>query len=240
MKKYLSLTFVLLLFNSVFSQIGINTETPTEILDIDGKVRIRNTEELTSSTVFALFVDENGVVGRTNINPSSPLTTFISASSSTDVIADFNAGNIIELPINAASVGLNTLNAAVANNRIRIPEEGTYQLSASLNIALATGTLGNSVLLAFNVQLSKNNGSTWTAISGARPIFTMANAGRINYNSVLPTGIIDLDVGDLVRLVVYRTRAGNGNLQGTNITIGDISSAPEHGTKSFTLSLSKF
>lgn len=239
MKKYLSLTLVLLLFNSVFSQIGINTETPTEILDIDGKVRIRNTEELTSSTIFALFVDENGVVGRTNINPSSPLTTFVNATSTSNVVSDFNAGNIIELPINAASIGLNTLNASVANNRIRIPEEGTYQLSASLNIALATGTLGNSVFLAFNVQLSKDNGSTWTAISGARPIFTMANAGRINYNSVLPTGIIDLDEGDLIRLVIYRTR-GSGNLQGSNITIGDVLSAPEHGTKSFTLSLSKF
>lgn len=239
MKKYFSLALVLF-FCSVFSQVGVNTATPTEDLDVNGKVRIRNTEVLTSNSVSVINVDENGVVGISYVGSNSPLTTFVNGTSATNVLTDFNAGNIIVLPISATSIGLNSLNATLENNRLRIPESGTYQLSASLNIFLSTGVIRSTVFLAFNVQLSKDNGGTWEAISGARPIFTMSGRGNFYYNSTLPTGLVNLVEGDLLRLVIYRTRGMDNTLQGANLTTGSVQNASQHGTKAYTLSLSKF
>lgn len=238
MKKFYYLTLLLVLSNVVFSQVGINTENPTETFDVNGTLRIRSTELLSSNRVSSLYVDENGVVGKSFISPGSPLTTFISATASTDIATAFNAGNVIELPITATTIDLNTLNVNLANNRIRIPEGGTYQLSASLNISLGTGNLNDNVFLAFNIQVSKDNGGTWEAISGNRPIFNMLTAGAFAYNTMLPTGLANLDEGDLLRLVIFRSRAGN-TLQGSRLEVGLVRSVPKHGTKSFTLSLTK-
>lgn len=240
MKKALFVIKFLLLYSIVYPQVGINTQEPTESLDVNGKVRIRDISNLESTNVASLYVDGTGVVGRSSTNPSSPRTTFVSSSQPTNIVTDFNAGNTIQLPITATHLGLNTLNATLVNNNIRIPSTGTYQLSGSLNILLATGAIDQRVYLAFNIQRSTDGGTTWTAVSGARPIFIMAAAGSFYYITVLPVALVNLNVNDLIRLVIYRTRGNNGVLQGSNITTGNVDAYAQHGTRAYSLSISKF
>jgi len=238
--KKISLLFIVAFSTSLFSQVGINTEEPTEALDINGKARIRNTEVLTSGNVSSLYVDENGVVGKTNISPNSPQTTYLSGGSNVDIVSDFNAGNTITISMTTSQLGLNTLNAELTNNTIKIPSTGVYQLAASINVLLSTGTSGQNVYMAVNVQRSSNDGTTWNAISGTRPIFAMIINGSLYYNTVLPTILVDLNENDLIRLVVYRTSGTNGTQQGAPITTGTVSPNSQHGTRAYTLSISKF
>ncbi|WP_333663341.1 hypothetical protein [Chishuiella changwenlii] len=240
MKKAFILIALLLVCNEVYSQVGINTNDPTESLDVNGKMRIRDTPTLSSASANSLYVDENGVIGKSDLTPTPPQITFVSSIETTNVVNNFNAGNTIQLPVTSANLSLNSLNSTILNNSIRIPSAGIYQLTGALNISLSTGAINNRVYLAFNIQRSINNGSTWTSVSGARPVFIMADNTEISYNSVLPQSTVELNENDLLRLVIYRTRLPNGTLQGSNLTVGNITQNIDHGSRSFVLSLSKF
>lgn len=240
MKKTYILAIAFILATAVYSQVGINTDTPTETLDVNGRVRIRELADLDSDKLLPVYMDENGLLGRSTTNPSSPQTTFISSRSTTNVSDNFNSGNIIQLPITETNIGLNTLNTILENNSIKINSAGTYQLTAALNILLSTGSIDSRVYLAFNIQRSADNGESWRSVSGARPIFIMAATGTFFYNSVLPVVLVDLNENDLLRLVIYRTRANNGALQGSELTTAIVSQSNQHGTRAYSLSISKF
>lgn len=57
MKKILTLIIIPILINS---QVGINTSLPTETLDINGSLRIRNVDE--NNIEWILGIDNSGVV----------------------------------------------------------------------------------------------------------------------------------------------------------------------------------
>jgi hypothetical protein len=68
----------------------------------------------------------------------------------------------------------------------------------------------------------------------------VAQAGGFYYSINLPIVIEELKSNDLLRIIVYRTSSGGGELQGININTGSlISGFPAHGTKGYTLSVSK-
>lgn len=240
MKKIYIIIFLLFHFNNIWAQIGVNVEVPTEAIDIDGKVRIRNTDPLTANEIIPLYIDESGVIGTTNFDPVTPQTTFVNSGVNRNVVADFNAGNTIQLALTNGNVSLNTLNATIANNTIQINSPGTYQLSGSLNALLATGAINNRVFFVFQIERSTNNGSTWVPISGIKSIFIMAISGTLYYITVLPIELIDLNQNDLLRMVAMRGRNSSGVLEGANLTSGNIRSYNQHGTRAYTLSLSKF
>jgi hypothetical protein len=231
--------YLLLLSSNVLAQIGIEVETATEMLDVNGRVRIRDTNPLTSINQFPIYEDSNGVIGIANLNPNGPKIAFVSSTSNISIISDFNAGNIIQLPITNNRITINTLDAPVINNSIRISEKGFYQMTGSLNTILSTGSIDSRVFLGCTIQKSSDGGSTWEIISGIRPVYIMAAAANINYNTVLPTIIVELNENDLIRLVVNRTRNSSGVLEGANLTAGSVNQNIDHGTKSYCLSLTK-
>lgn len=67
MKKLFSL-LVLLSITAVFGQVGINTETPTETLDVNGTLRVRVADQMTMTELATsdsiLVVSSTGVVKR--------------------------------------------------------------------------------------------------------------------------------------------------------------------------------
>ncbi|WP_047432836.1 hypothetical protein [Chryseobacterium indologenes] len=65
--------FIAIIPSVVYGQVGINTKDPSESLDVNGKVKIRNLQTLASSTVYPLHADENGVIGRANLSPQSQI-----------------------------------------------------------------------------------------------------------------------------------------------------------------------
>ena len=62
MKKLILLLFPL----ALFSQVGINTSSPTETLDVNGTVRIRNLP--TVSTADSILVTQNGIIKKVSIS----------------------------------------------------------------------------------------------------------------------------------------------------------------------------
>ena len=65
MIKFFSLYFLLFITYLGYSQVGINVLEPTEALDVNGDIRIRNTNEMTND-LYLLTTDNTGVVTKTS------------------------------------------------------------------------------------------------------------------------------------------------------------------------------
>jgi len=70
MKNILSFLFLIFFCLLYFAQgrVGINTEKPTNTLDVNGNIRIRTTEEINNIPEFVLTPDDKGVVRKTPSN----------------------------------------------------------------------------------------------------------------------------------------------------------------------------
>ncbi|MGG1923626.1 hypothetical protein AB1278_17555 [Chryseobacterium sp. NRRL B-14798] len=62
----LSICFYLLHMSTLYSQIGINTSTPTKMLDINGQLRVRNIEVVKNNDNI-LVADNEGNIGKKDI-----------------------------------------------------------------------------------------------------------------------------------------------------------------------------
>lgn len=220
------------------AEVGIGTSEPTQKLDVNGKLRVRDTEYLpTSSPTYPLYVDEDGVVGKSVIVPTTKIGYFERSIGQTLSHTSFNNSVEITIPISLSHATINTIGFTGSGNHIIIPEDGFYSVSASANLELTTGNVGNKVYIAFQVQRSSNNGSTWTTLTGARPIFEMHSTAWLYYPYTLPTIIAELNQGDRIRFIFYRTKSSSGAGQGALLTHLGISSG--QGTKGYTLTLNK-
>jgi len=68
MKKQFTTLLSIVIFSSAFGQVGINTPTPTETLDVNGNARVRNPIDIEGTNQLSRFnrrilSDENGVLG---------------------------------------------------------------------------------------------------------------------------------------------------------------------------------
>ncbi|MGV0924495.1 hypothetical protein [Empedobacter tilapiae] len=218
-------------------RVGIGVITPTQSLDVNGRTRIRNTDILTSTTVSPIFVDENGLVGKANISPQSQIAFFTSTSTLTFTPSNYNTGSDQIVPITSSNQSLNTINATIpSTGNIRINQSGNYLIGASLNFGLRSPATDAKIFMALNIDVSRNGGTSWTSISGARPIFVLYWSAGMNQSYTLPTVINNFNVGDLIRIKFYRTFAGTSP-QGDNLD--QISLQAGYGAPSFTLSLTK-
>lgn len=217
-------------------KLGIGVTTPTQSLDVNGRTRIRNTDVLTSTSVSPIFVDENGLVGKANISPQSQIAFYSSKSTSIFTPSIYNTGNEQIVPITSSDQTLNTLNITIPQTgNLRISQSGNYLIGASLNFGLRSPTAEARIFMALNIDVSTNGGTSWTSISGARPIFVLYWAAGMNVSYTLPTVIQFLNAGDLIRVKFYRTSAGG--VQGNDVD--QVSLQTGYGAPSFTLSFSK-
>jgi hypothetical protein len=217
--------------------VGIGTITPTQSLDVNGRTRIRNTDILTSTSVSPIFVDENGLVGKANINPQSQIAFYTSTSTSTFTPSVYNTGAEQIVPITSSHQLLNTINATIPQTgHIRIDQSGNYLIGASLNFLLRSPVTEAKIYMALNIDVSSNGGTSWTPISGARPIFVLFWSPGMNQSYTLPAVIRSLSAGDLIRIKFYRTLVGS-TPQGD--AVDQISLQTGYGAPAFTLSISK-
>lgn len=220
-------------------RVGIGTTVPTQSLDINGKTRIRNTDFLTSTTVSPIFVDENGVIGKANISPESQIAFYTSSTNNTFNVTNFNNGTEVFVPITTTQTSLNTINTTVpSTGTVRINNDGVYMISGSVTPQLDFRNDGDGFgYVAVNLDIS-TNGTTWTSISGGRPIFTrVTSSATRNYSFTIPTVIRNLDNGTSLRIRLYRTRDSGSNLQGSSYNSVGLGSA--YGAPTYTLSIIK-
>ena len=85
--KKIKLSFVFALLSVLsFSQVGINTTTPTKELDVNGDVRIRGLANSSSKTV-AVYAKPDGTLVNSYSDPSAPGTKFVGFLNS-DILLD--------------------------------------------------------------------------------------------------------------------------------------------------------
>lgn len=62
-------TLILLATTTVYAQVGINTETPSQTLDVNGTTRVRTLIDGASTTAFPYYVvaQEDGTLGKINV-----------------------------------------------------------------------------------------------------------------------------------------------------------------------------
>lgn len=252
--KKLVLLLNVLLASLIHSQVGINTTAPTQTLDVNGDARIRNLPTLTSPTVSALFSDENGVLGKATISPQSQIAFYTASSNIPFTASSFNAGTDQVVPIVSSYATLNTIGTTVpTTGNVRISQTGTYMLSASVAPFLAinedTTTTpppnsttitcngdGLYVYMAINIDISTNGGTSWTSVSGGRPMFPRVVSLSRTYSFTAPSVIKQLNAGDLVRVRFYRSTAGSVT-QGCSVSSIELSNT--YGSKPFTLGITK-
>lgn len=196
--------------NSKDKKVGIGTIAPTNTLDVNGKLRVRNTDIIPANQAEILYVNADGVIGKSDVNGYSPKTYFSESRNPIDVTSDFNSANLIVLPIETGNITLNTLNMSPTNGVLTVSETGIYQISGSLNMAIRTNSgtgeaATQKIFLAINIQKSTDGGSNWASISGIRPIILQDKGINLNNTFSLPTTLVNLSANNKLRMVIYRT-----------------------------------
>lgn len=242
MKKYFVLTSFLI-FQLVISQTGIGTESPKAVLDINGDLIIRKTPVVKDSNLKPVFINAEGlVVTKDQVQVNSSI---FFAETSREVYTPsaanaklFNEGREFEIPFLESDIIINNLNIAVNNNTLKIGNDGTYQISASIGFQIGVSKAANEVYLNIRLEKSTNNGSTWQTLIGIRPVFPIywvQGSGQGITFSVPPTVSL-LKKNDLIRIVFNRTKAAT-LFQGpdiTNLGVKDI-----YSSKTYTISVVK-
>lgn len=149
MKPYLSLFIFLLISTIAFAQVGINTNTPTAALDVNGTMRVRQFTN-GNGAKFILGMDEEGNLVQVQMGEDVELNdNFVK---STSLFADV-ATNIPDLStLIGANGSVNNLNLVILpgapNNRksiFRLPN-GTNTAEIEIT-GIAGGTLGRRIWL---------------------------------------------------------------------------------------------
>ncbi|MCW3161611.1 hypothetical protein [Chryseobacterium oryctis] len=227
-------------------KVGVATVSPTQSLDVNGKARVRSLDYLGYSNAYPVYADENGVLGKAAISPSSKLAFFESRTPLFLAGSYYNGGNEIKIPITNADQKINTIGASVytSNNYVRIGEAGTYIIGGSINFSLIKSPTSTSetydpdnAYIAINIKRSSDGGASWESVNGARPIFPLYNTSERVYSYTLPISIVNLNVGDLIKMVFYRTVDGSMTPQGTKLQSVGLNS--DYGIPTYTLSFSK-
>lgn len=74
--KYIFLVLASLCITTVYSQVGINTTSPTKTLDVNGDTRIRGLSNTENRTV-AIYAKPDGTLVNSYSDPSAPGTKFV-------------------------------------------------------------------------------------------------------------------------------------------------------------------
>lgn len=222
------------------SQVGINTTTPTNTLDVNGTTRIRDLSLLTSPTISALYADQNGVLGTANIAPQSQVAFYTFGGTLSYNAANYNTGTTQIVQIQSSHAVLNTIGTTVSTiGQITIGQTGNYMLSGSVAPSLTINNDGDGyAYMAVNLEVSTDGGSSWTSVAGGRPMFPRVAVGLARAYSFTTAPVIKpLNAGNLIRMIFYRTKDGSNNPQGSSMSAVDLTSI--HGASSYTLSLNK-
>ncbi|AZB02164.1 hypothetical protein EG359_22345 [Chryseobacterium joostei] len=146
----------------LFSQVGINTDTPTKTLDVNGTLRVRDTPAATTVTGYNILAQDTGsqevfsmdpqlLIAASNVNPSiyaAKKTTGITLLSLGILPSSFQPVNFLVTDRNIGSAALFTN----ADGSYNIPSTGVYAVGFSfrygsgLQASLLSGAPGIGVL----------------------------------------------------------------------------------------------
>jgi hypothetical protein len=194
------------LFLETGGQVGINTNAPTEQLDVNGGARIRNLGNATTSD-DVLRADTNGVLKRSKINYGGRWTN-------TDTSTDLNNNNIVA-PIFGTQDYKDDGNTLyqVSGNSLIVKEAGRYDIRA--NLSLIGINVGGSSEQRTNVNARVAvNGSVVGAIGASGYIRWASNH---DHSSIHVSEILQLNANDVITIVTFQeANSGTVRFSGAN------------------------
>lgn len=122
---------MLLGMNSLWSQVGINTDLPTETLDINGSLRVRDVKYETDKPIQTLAIANNGVVVKKETPPVNQ-TGLIGPNENIDTGVD--ASKFVPLLIKFISHG------SPFGYHFTINQNNHWVLSIEEHVYMSTGT----------------------------------------------------------------------------------------------------
>ncbi|MDR2222903.1 MAG: hypothetical protein LBE34_09195 [Flavobacteriaceae bacterium] len=220
--RYRIVLVVLILFlqYGYAQKIGIGIDIPTETLDVNGRIRLRDVKEK-DNDIRPLFINQDGVIGKrdeavlvTQVFSVLKGATYISGL----FLNDYNAGRDMIVPLSEKYIVNNNLGVTqpTGTNNFKIIEEGFYEYSSFLHFYIGTPNSATPLTLDVMIQIevSHDNGNTWEIITALRYLKPLVNYSSRNMVANLPNAITKHKQGDLIRMRILRIRNSSNNLLG--------------------------
>ncbi|MTG99487.1 MULTISPECIES: hypothetical protein [Myroides] len=243
------LFFFMLMNSLMFAQIGVEVEVPTEMVDVNGTMRIRNTDYLNDESLKPLFINNEGVLGikvfkevqsqvfsAQGLNNAPPLGGSV----------EFNSRKRIHVPINVNDVIVNNLGLSHVGDALKINTPGFYNYKTSVNIRSKVNTEKDGVWVFTGLETSSDNGQNWEtrslSLHKIKKINQSSTGSSYNgeiRNLVIPSIVYEHKKGDLVRIFIVRSASGSGSglPQGDEVTAFELFN--DNGLKTYNLIISK-
>ncbi|MCJ7932332.1 MAG: complement C1q domain-containing protein [Chryseobacterium sp.] len=164
MKKNLIILATVLVSNIVFSQVGINTPSPTQTLDVNGTARIRQTPVASTLGTSKLLITQTngdiyeidpGVVTAQLKIPTTVLSVRL-ATPGTTLLPGSNAVNLVRFDTIDISplAGIGNWNAST--NTFTANTAGVYQISGSIQLSDFSNPSANFIIVT--TPFAQNSG----------------------------------------------------------------------------------
>ncbi len=187
-------------------QVGINTNTPSEQLDVNGSARIRTLGTATN-TDDILAVNATGVLQRSKINFGGRWTN---SNTSTDLNANGTVAPIFGTQ-DYADDGTNLYQ--VSGNTLIVKESGRYDIRANLSLVGVNISGNTKQRTNVNARIAING----TAVGAIAASGYIRWGGGHDHSSIHLSEILQLNTNDVVSIITYReANSGTVNFSGTD------------------------
>lgn len=181
--------------------IGINTDDPTEELDVNGNARIRSLGNA-ANTDDVLTTDATGVLHRSKINYGGRWTN-------TDTSTNLNVDNVVA-PIfgseNYKDDGNNSYE--VSGNTLIVKEAGRYDIRSNISLLGINSTGNTEIRTNANGRIAVNGTVVGAIASSAYIRF----GGNHTQASIHMNEILELNDNDVISIIMFR-EANSGTVR---------------------------
>lgn len=196
MKKYIT-SIVLIVSTSMFAQVGIGTETPTRLLDINGNLRVANLQDKTNSAdyTYVLAADDDN-----NIDKVSIPAIIEDATKQVQIVKNIYNATTTD---NTRIVQCGKLSFRLENSKIymKLNNEPTSAISfvygskrwGAISASTTTGYSYSNLTLNFST-------ADWNTYKNIDTTFSLREGAFVNYHFIVPGD------GDMYRITASQLK----------------------------------
>ncbi len=180
--------------------VGINTNSPGESLDVNGNARFR-TISTADQTDDVLAADANGVLQRSQINYGARYTN-------SDTATNLNVNNTVAPIFGTQDYNDDSTNLySLSGNTLTVLVAGRYDIRANLSL-VGINSGGNRQRTNVNARIAVNG----TAVGAIAASGYIRWASGHDHSSIHVSEILNLNANDVVTIVTYR-EANSGTVR---------------------------
>ncbi|PWW27109.1 hypothetical protein [Chryseobacterium sp. AG844] len=217
MKKK-TIFLVWLLFSlSMFSQIGINTSTPTATLDVNGDARLRTIPTLSATNVIPIYATSDGRLGTALIAKETQIVSVPPNQDNMSTLSTTDYNNLVEITVPIINpTNINTIGSTITSSgSVTINSAGYYQLNSIFSLYINRDNPQSTDFFWAHFKIFLKRGSTFTELQSSSDILPMPYKAGSYFDHNLPSLIVSLQSGDEIS---YRIRRVN-NTEGTALGV---------------------